>query len=651
MRKSGLPVTGMIVALCLATLNSCVSDERDLYKEPVKIPKDQYFDFNMNQEVTVNIDYGFKSGNGYIILFDVYDQNPVAENADGTLQKKNIDPIYRAATDGDGKFNGKITIPSDLSEVWLSSDYLGTVSPVKLAVGDDRTLSFNQENYINSIKNRTKSRGITGNKHTYLDDWTVALGDWDNYGRPDYLLPTMNIPSASIFYSIKEAFKKGDGKNITNFHPEYFTGGMISDLKIIESTKINLVFINSSAGWNNTVGYFTYPTGTIPTKDNIKKILAFPNASPIYKTVGPGALTCGEQVQLKYWDGAKFVDEFPAGVTIGWCLQGMGFNDKNNANGSIGDIIKGMGIRFSTESLNDDKKQRTVSLRDPKSDQIVAIGFEDNIDRDYADAIFYIHIEKPGALDPGTLPVLPDPTEPSDNDNSVKYFGTLTFEDLWPSDGDYDMNDVMVDFTSTVYRGVLNNNRVFKIVDEFTPRHSGGSLINGFGYQLHSISPSDVRSIKIEGPEVSKYMEGQSMELGQPHPTILLFDNIKTVKGKKYTVTIELNDVTESSVIPPYNPFIFVDSDKERDREVHLVNYPPTDKANLSLFGTGKDTSRPEEKLYYVSKDMMPFAIYLPVKDFPIPDESVRIDEAYPKFKSWMQSNGTKDKDWYKKKK
>ena len=95
---------------------------------------------------------------------------------------------------------------------------------------------------------------------------------------------------------------------------------MISDIPITKDTEVSLVFVNSSAAWYNTVGYYTYPTSEIPTIENIKRILAFPNASPIYKTAGVGALVCGDEVKLKYWneDTGKFEDKFPKGVTIGW---------------------------------------------------------------------------------------------------------------------------------------------------------------------------------------------------------------------------------------------------------------------------------------------------------------------------------------------
>ena len=60
------------------------------------------------------------------------------------------------------------------------------------------------------------------------------------------------------------------------------------------------------------------------------------------------------------------------------------------------------------------------------------------------------------------------------------------------------MNDVMIRYKSKVYKSILTN-RVYKIVDEFTPFHRGGYLINGFGYQLHNIANSDISDVSIEG--------------------------------------------------------------------------------------------------------------------------------------------------------
>lgn len=656
----------VLMGICLIPLiSSCVDNQRDLFQEAEKIPKDQFFDFNVNQNLTLAIDHCFKED--YPVLFELYDQNPIEENElDGSWKKKDIEPIYRASTDNKGKFNGEITMPSDISEVWLYSDYYGTASPLKFTIGNDRMISFNQDQYIQSKLNAASavgSRGVTTNNHNYTDDWILLPdADWSDNGRPNNLSPEKNIPPANVLYNVKNVFRKEGGKSIRDNYPEFFEGNMISDLPIQKETEVSLVFVNSTAAWYNTVGYYTYPTGETPSEESITKIIAFPNVSAIYRKGEKGALICGDEVKLKYWNDKtkQYEDKFPAGVTIGWCLQGMGFQNKTEKGNTLGDIVYGQGTRYSTKDLNKPgkdglKKQRTVALRDTESNQIVAIGFEDNIDMDYSDAIFYIHTAEKDAIDKDVVPPLPiDPEGPSEKDNYTTYSGTLLFEDLWPEQGDYDLNDIMIKYTSKVYKTILTN-RVYKVVDEFIPLHRGGYITTGFGYQLHNLSDDDISDITIERPSyasASQYMTGKT-ESGQSHPTILLFDNMSTFdkkeeEDKKITVTIQLNDVSEKNTLPPYNPFIFTHSDKSRGKEVHMVNYPPTDKADISLLGTGKDVSRPGEGLYYVSEDFMPFALKMPVNDMPIPKEHTRIDESYPKFATWAKSNGTQAKDWYK---
>ncbi|WP_294612298.1 LruC domain-containing protein [uncultured Bacteroides sp.] len=621
------------------TLGSCA--DKDVYQgerknEPLK--PTEVFDFNLMQQVKVSVDYGFT--NDYYIIFDLYSQNPMKEENDSWIKDESLSPVYSASTDKKGKYSGTIQIPSDITEVWLYSDYLGAVSPVKLSISNGE-ISYNQKAYIASLQ--AKTRGATAGGYKYLDDWTIMPGiDWDVYGMPNNMEADLSVPPAATLYSIKEIYAKKGGKTIKDFYPEWFEGNITSEIKIIKETELSLVFISSSASWHNVVGYFSYPTGSVPTPDNVQKVIAFPNASPISKTSGgerAGSLLCGNEVKLKYWNSDKkqFEDKFPAGVTIGWCLEGNGF--------SKGDIVKRSygGTRYSYSSMNSDNSQRVVALRDSETDQLVAIGFEDNTDFDYCDATFYLKIAESGAIDPDG-PELP-PVDPPSNVTTT-YKGTLAFEDQWPAQKDYDMNDVMVIYQSTLYRNVLSN-KVYKIVDEFTPLHSGGTYICGFGYQLHNLEPDRVRSIDVSGPD------GWKIETDQSHPTIILFDNIKSVLNKKFTVTIELADVELNQVTSPYNPFIFVNG---RNREVHLVNYAPTDKADKSLFNTSDDMSNVDAGIYYITRygeevDIMPFAINLPILDFSIPTEGVKIYDTYPDFIDWVKSKGTSNKDWYKNKK
>ena len=115
----------------------------------------------MNQNLAIDIDYGFKED--YVVLFEIYDQDPIEVNdKDGSWKKKDIEPFYRAATSKKGTFNEDgITIRADISEVWLSSDYLGAASPVKLTIGEDQpkwVYSISTRKSINTRQQRSDNQ-------------------------------------------------------------------------------------------------------------------------------------------------------------------------------------------------------------------------------------------------------------------------------------------------------------------------------------------------------------------------------------------------------------------------------------------------------------------------------------------------------------
>lgn len=639
MNKLFIAKSTSLPLLIVLMLSSCM--DKDVYQDNKNKPLNptEVFDFSLTKQANLNIDYGFT--NDYYILFELYDQNPMIEEEDSWTKNEALTSIYSASTDKKGKYSGSLPIPSDITEVWLYSAYPGAVSPVKLTVSSTGEINFNQAEYIASLQ--VKTRGTTPGGYTYPDDWMTIPGmDWDAYGLPSNIEADINLPSADILYSIKKTYSTVKKEYISVVHPDWVKNNATSGIEIIKDTELSLVFMSSGAAMNNTVGYFTFPTGTPPTEESIQKILAFPNVSPISKMNNntgerKGALLCGHEVKLKYWNKTKqaFEDKFPAGVTVGWCLQ------KNSFQG--GDIKNGNGVRYSHSTLNKDNRQCVVALNHQDTGQTVAIGFEDNTDDNYSDAIFYINVEEANAVSTEG-PALPLVSAPGSKENALTYKGTLIFEDQWPLQGDYDMNDVIVEYQSTLYRNVLTN-KVYKIVDEFTPTHNGGSYACGFGYQLYKLEADRVRSIEVSGPD------GWKIETVQSHPTITLFDNIKTNLGKKFTVTTQLADVEAAQVTPPYNPFIFV---KDRSREVHLVNYPPTGKADYELFDTGDDLSNISEGVYYIARyekevDLMPFCINLPILGFKIPDEGVKIYNTYPDFIGWVKSKGETNKDWYKK--
>ena len=638
MNKSFFTKGAFTLLASFFVLTGCT--EKDVYQGEAKnqpLDPSEVFDFSLTKEVKLNVDYGFT--NDYYVLFHLYEENPMVLEGDSWIKDETLMPVYTAATDTKGQYSGTITIPSYIKEVWLYSDYLGTVSPVKLTVSDGGTISFNQKEYIASL--RTTTRATASNSYVYPDDWTLLSSDvtWDLQGLPSNLEPERSLPEQNMLDRINNIYRKQSNLGVS----DYVNNDATSEIEVIKPTEISLVFLNSSASFNNTVGYFTFPSNTKPALSSIKKILAFPNASPSTKKDNKGALVPGDEIKLKYWKEStnEFEDKFPAGVTVGFCLLPNAFSNETGT-------IKKPGYapaRYSYRPFNEDGLQRIIALRDGDANQIVAIGFEDNTDFDFCDATFYIKVAEKNAIGGG--PELPPYNE--DEEYDLTYSGTLTFEDQWPSEGDYDMNDVIMEYKSTVYRKVKGN-KVFKTVDRFTPVHNGGTYTCGFGYQLSTSKPAKSITISQDSPQSAR------VETSQEKPVIILFDDVKDVLGQTFTITTELNDESERDIVPPYNPFIFV-NDREEGREIHMVNYPPTGKADTSLFNTASDASNPGGGVYYVARytdkdglTLMPFGINLPrLTNFNIPTESVKIYDTYPNFINWVKSKGAKNPDWYKK--
>lgn len=237
-------------------------------------------------------------------------------------------------------------------------------------------------------------------------------------------------------------------------------------------------------------------------------------------------------------------------------------------------------------------------------------------------------------------------------------YGTLAFEDNWPSKGDYDFNDLVVRYK---VKALINgDNNAARLIIELRLVAAGGEFQNGFGIQL-PIVESLIESVTGHNAPASM-INSKGLENGQSKPTIIAFTNslgelgggnvINADPGKPkveeqvYTIVVDFTELIPASSIAgaPYNPFIFINN--ERGRECHLRNRLPTDLAELSYLGTNDDLSIPDEGRYYVSPRRVPFAINI-AHQFRYPVEGTRIDGAYNYFIPWGESSGASYGDWY----
>ncbi|NRB60461.1 MAG: LruC domain-containing protein [Winogradskyella sp.] len=255
-----------------------------------------------------------------------------------------------------------------------------------------------------------------------------------------------------------------------------------------------------------------------------------------------------------------------------------------------------------------------------------------------------------------------DPNKAYDNfypgENS---FNTLAYEDLWPSQGDYDFNDLVVDYR---FNEITNaNNAVVEIVAVFYVRAVGGSFDNGFAIQFDDLLPSDIAFVNGQAITGNLYnIDANGTEANQTKAVIPVFDSaenvINRVGGSMYN-TIPTNGTGISDTITmviglsspkafvgyaPYNPFLI--KNQQRNIEVHLADKVPTDLIDVELLGTNNDDSNPGLGKYYKNVNNLPWALDV-ASTFEYPIENADIIDAYLNFELWAQSNGTNFTDWY----
>ncbi|UAM98694.1 LruC domain-containing protein [Polaribacter litorisediminis] len=253
------------------------------------------------------------------------------------------------------------------------------------------------------------------------------------------------------------------------------------------------------------------------------------------------------------------------------------------------------------------------------------------------------------------------------------YSGTLAFEDLWPSTGDYDFNDLVVDYDFNI----IKNNQEFvqSINASFKIQAFGAAAHNGFGFTLPTVNPNDV--VSVSGYDVLNNavfnIGSNGLENGQSKSTIIVFDdtyrvmptstggtgaNTQLAYGYNEPVTIVVNIILADNAITfreldinSFNPFMIVGTSVNggsgsRVKEVHLANFEPSDLFDSSLFGQSSDDSSPVDGRYFLTADNLPSAINI-AENFDWVFEYQDITEAYLLFKDWAESSGNIHNDWY----
>ncbi|PSU32699.1 LruC domain-containing protein [Photobacterium lutimaris] len=248
---------------------------------------------------------------------------------------------------------------------------------------------------------------------------------------------------------------------------------------------------------------------------------------------------------------------------------------------------------------------------------------------------------------------------------------TAAFEDSWPREGDYDLNDVVMRYQIEVQTDQNNDARQIKISGNL--QALGADYRNGFGIHLPLLSRSSVSESDIIFTRNSKLVAVSPLEAGQGNTVLIISDdltphtqstcrfhrtleNCQEVERFHFSVTLPLTAGVKSWTLPaaPYDPFIFaVDGFNHgegtsvgRGLEIHLDDYEPTQlgNASLELMGNYDDRSDSGIGSLYRTENGLPWG-FIVTETWSHPLEQVDMLLAYPRFFDYA-TTGT-HVDWF----
>ncbi len=205
--------------------------------------------------------------------------------------------------------------------------------------------------------------------------------------------------------------------------------------------------------------------------------------------------------------------------------------------------------------------------------------------------------------------------------------GTLLFEDLFPVEGDYDMNDLIVEYKLT--KNYDPTTKILSAVDyEFLPKSSTADYRNG----LYLVWDLKGDASKQLGP----------YKVFEDHTNLI---NVKQSGSIDFSgKNMDKDDINWKN----FNPYIVP---QETGYEIHCYNYPPSKAHKNSELYKGLDSWQQRYAVRDQKVGIRPYQFAINITGFlnfePV-TEGVRIDKEYPDYVKWYRSEGDEGMDWYK---
>ena len=273
----------------------------------------------------------------------------------------------------------------------------------------------------------------------------------------------------------------------------------------------------------------------------------------------------------------------------------------------------------------------------------------------------YLKNAVPSDFKGGPAPGEPEYTSP---EGGECYYYQI-FEDLWPSMGDYDLNDMVL---KTKYGWDKHSDNSLKhVYFQTIVQAVGASIRSGLGWEF----------LKYNGVE-SKYLNNIVTWYGAPADPdvncgVICFNDVREWQTTPYhntsasgidakPDTIEFQVYIPRGVVCGFELIPYLFRSNNPSHQVRPFGAPPTASADMGLFGTYDDASPSSwngspgtvfptpltgEDAFYRTAENLPWAVEFIAADFEVAEEKTDFLLAYPLFQNWAESGGTENQDWY----
>ena len=236
--------------------------------------------------------------------------------------------------------------------------------------------------------------------------------------------------------------------------------------------------------------------------------------------------------------------------------------------------------------------------------------------------------------------------------NTEHYYGTLWFEDTYPSFGDNDMNDFVANYKTSHHYVNGSNYKVGSTTISIQVLATGGTQQIGFGFVYETLSKNKFKKIKVLKNDVEIPVDINFFKQGntnyENYMTVDITNNIHKEFGVADTVMI--NTTTKRYPIINYVVYIeFEPINKITNKGIDFYitkEFTENKRIEIHTFGNFSTSLATNNYADFHNENKV-WGLRLDIQNLPYSKELINIFEAYPQLKQYVISNKKQNKYWY----